>query len=67
MSSPSDDAHRVMSTSLVLVWLVTWCCEVVVVLRCAMVIVGGRRVLWVVVAMGESGDVVLVGIVDDGG
>ena len=35
-------------------------------LQCAMVIVGGRQALWVVVAVGEHGDVVLVGIVDDG-
>jgi len=67
MSSPSDNAHRVVLTSLVLVWLVTWHCEVVVVLWCAVVIVGGRQVLWVVVAMGECGDAVLVGVVDDGG
>ena len=44
-----------------------WCCKVVVVLGCAMVIVGHRQALWVVVGMGECGDVVLVGIVDDGG
>jgi len=43
------------------------CCEVVVVLQCAVVIVGGRRALWAVVAMGECGDVVLVGIIDGGG
>ena len=47
--------------------VVTWHCEVVVVLWCAVVIVGGQRALWVVVAMGECGDAVLVGIIDDGG
>ena len=45
----------------------TWHGEVVVVLQCAVVVVGGRRALWAVVAVGECGDVVLVGVVDDGG
>jgi len=36
-----DDAHCVVSTLPVLVWLVMWHCKVVVVLWCAVVIVGG--------------------------
>ena len=63
----SDNAHHIVLTSPALIWLVTWHCSVVVVLQCAMVIVGSRRALWVVVAVGEHGDAALVGIIDDGG